>query len=778
MRSRAALVLTFVAAVVATPALAGFAGTDLFIPMAGRGAGAYPSNWFTTLWVYNPNASAVSVDISFLERQKNNVTTAPPKVTVSLAAGETALLENIVEDTFGKQVFGALRVQCAEKVVASVRLLSKESASAPLNQSFGQDFAAVPATFAIGLNESTEILGGYQTQPDATSEARFNIGCVETTGKQVTVRWSARDETGAEQDTYDKSVPPLSQVQGAFKDYFPAVSLTNSRLTASVISGTGEVICYGSMITNDKTLPKPVQDPTTFEMVYPDELLAANAAAGVGGSGASGQVAFWSDATTLAGTNSLFWDNGYGRLGIGTAAPAQQLDMTGNVRLPQTAAAAAAGVLFMGADRFLHGYTPDSGATNVFLGTGSGNFTMGGASSVHGTGNTAIGVGTLSATTTGYYNVASGYFGLHANTTGKYNTATGAYSLISNTEGSYNTASGDGSLYANTTGDFNTATGSQSLYHNTEGNNNTAAGAGSLSANTTGSNNTATGKGSLNGNTEGYNNTADGAFALGLNTTGKRNTASGYQSLMHNTTGESNTAIGHGSLSTSSEGSRNTASGMSSLTYTTGSDNTATGHNSLGGSTTGGSNTAVGSGSGANSISGSFNTFLGADTRAAATDLENATAIGYGAVVDASNHVRIGNHVVSQIGGQVAWSNLSDARHKSSIHDLDLGLDLILALHPVSFTVSGGDGRTDMGFLAQDVEALLGGTYGLLGIGSDPERTLSLRYTDLIAPLVKAVQEQQQEIAVLRDRIAERDALQAQVEGLLRRVQELEEARR
>ena len=300
MGSRAALALKLLIAAVAGTAFAGFAGTDLFIPMAGRGAGAYPSNWFTSLWVHNPNGTSVSVDISFLERQKNNVTTPPPKVTVVLAAGETKLLENIVEDTFGKTVYGALRVQCTENVIASARVFSKESAGTPLNQSFGQDFAAVPASFAIGLNESAEVLGGYQTQPDATSDARFNVGCVETTGHQVTVRWTARDNLGIEKATYEKAVPPLSQSQGAFKDYFPAVSLTNARLTAEVIAGSGEVICYGSMITNDKSLPKPVQDPTTFEMDYPARVLAENATAsgitgvtagaGLVGGGTSGTV--------------------------------------------------------------------------------------------------------------------------------------------------------------------------------------------------------------------------------------------------------------------------------------------------------------------------------------------------------------------------------------------------------------------------------------------------------------------------------------------------------
>ena len=268
-----ALAVAVAALFSSAPALAGFAGTDLFIPFVGRGPGVYPSNWFTTVWIYNPSGSTVSVDIYFLERNKNNVTTAPPMITVSIAAGETKMIENIVEDEFDKQAYGALRIQCSEKVIATSRTFSKETAGSPLNQSFGQDFAAVPASFAIGLSQSTEILGGYQTVPDGTSEARFNIGCVETTGASATVKWSARDALGVSQGTYNKNVPPLAQVQGAFKDYFPTVSLTNSRLSAEVISGSGSVICYGSMITNDKVLPKPVQDPTTFEMQYPDSAL-------------------------------------------------------------------------------------------------------------------------------------------------------------------------------------------------------------------------------------------------------------------------------------------------------------------------------------------------------------------------------------------------------------------------------------------------------------------------------------------------------------------------
>jgi hypothetical protein len=323
-------------------------------------------------------------------------------------------------------------------------------------------------------------------------------------------------------------------------------------------------------------------------------------------------------------------------------------------------------------------------------------------------------------------------------TQGKYNTGSGFYSLTSNTTGSENTASGSYSLYHNTTGYNNTATGYQSMFYNTTGSANTASGYGSLYHNTTGNYNTASGVGSLTFNTTGSENTANGLNSLYSNTTGSYNTASGLQSMVSNTTG-----------------SYNTASGLWSLySNTTGGDNTASGYNA-----------------GYTNTTGFYNTFLGYLSDAAANNLTNATALGANAVVDASNHVRIGDTTVTQIGGQVAWSNLSDARLKENIRDLGLGLDFVMQLRPVSFTMKQGNGRTDMGFLAQDMEALLGDDYNVLGIGADKDRTLSLRGTDLIAPLVKAVQEQQATIQAQQARL---DTQQAQIGSRDARIAALE----
>lgn len=107
--------------------------------------------------------------------------------------------------------------------------------------------------------------------------------------------------------------------------------------------------------------------------------------------------------------------------------------------------------------------------------------------------NTAIGINTLEANTTGEYNTAIGNGALRANTTGIDNASFGSGTLYYNTVGIYNTASGGLALHYNTLGNYNTATGGRSLLNNTTGNYNTAYGAVTMINNKIGNNNTAIG---------------------------------------------------------------------------------------------------------------------------------------------------------------------------------------------------------------------------------------------------------------------------------------------
>ena len=51
------------------------------------------------------------------------------------------------------------------------------------------------------------------------------------------------------------------------------------------------------------------------------------------GTGAAGQVAYWSGTNLIAGSNNHWWDNTNNRLGINNQAPTTDLHVTGNARI-------------------------------------------------------------------------------------------------------------------------------------------------------------------------------------------------------------------------------------------------------------------------------------------------------------------------------------------------------------------------------------------------------------------------------------------------------------
>ncbi len=385
--------------------------------------------------------------------------------------------------------------------------------------------------------------------------------------------------------------------------------------------------------------------------------------------------------------------------------------------------------------------------------------------------NVAVGLGALLSNTTGGDNTAYGYHALSSNTEGYHNTATGYQALSSNTEGGQNTATGYGALSSNIAGDLNTASGYLALHFNTEGSLNTATGVQALSSNITGNQNTANGYLALIYNTAGSLNTATGVQALYSNIEGDQNTATGVQALYSNTIGWGNIANGAYALYSNTTGIGNAAGGAHAL------ENNAAGNY----------NTAFGFGAFSNCNMGDYNTALGYYSDIDTCNRENTVVIGGNGniALGGSNRVRIGNSSMSSIGGQVAWSSLSDERIKTNVKDNVVGLDFIMKLHPVTYNYSVSrsyeiqrqtdttdwKGKYDIeamqfsGFLAQEVEKAAKETgYDFSGVDKpdSEEGFWGLRYAEFTVPLVKAVQEQQAVISQLQ---AENAALKAQIQA-------------
>jgi len=111
-----------------------------------------------------------------------------------------------------------------------------------------------------------------------------------------------------------------------------------------------------------------------------------------------------------------------------------------------------------------------------------------------------------------------------------------------------------------------------------------------------------------------------------------------------------------------------------------------------------------------------------------------------------------------------ALNTWSDERKKKNIQKCNLGLNFIRRLRPVCYEYDiDRDGHTRLGFLAQDVQKALK-PYGNMGDNAllqedeneeDPDAPwLSMAYTELLAPMVAAMQELEKEVSKLKKEVA------------------------
>ena len=396
--------------------------------------------------------------------------------------------------------------------------------------------------------------------------------------------------------------------------------------------------------------------------------------------------------------------------------------------------------------------------------------------------NTAVGYTALFANTSGSDNTAVGRNALVSNTTGAYNTAVGKHALDANTTGTGNTAVGTMALDSNTTASDNTAVGYHALFTNTTGGQNIAIGRQALYENTTAAQNTAVGYQALKANTTGQRNIAMGNYALQQNTTANDLVAIGYHALIKNTTGGGNVAVGKDALRLNTTASNNTAVGYQALENNTGSDNTALGRDALEANTTGGFNVAIGkdaatantTSSGVTAVgadalkfaTGSDNTAIGKSAGDSITTGSNNTCIGYQAdtaSATSTNSITLGDANITTLRCNTQTiSALSDARDKSNVEDLQLGVEFIKDLRPVSFTWDRRDGSQngveDFGFIAQELDAVQekhneAERLGLV-LKDNPDK-LEASYGKLVPMLVKAIQELSEEVEELKQKLGE-----------------------
>jgi hypothetical protein len=264
------------------------------------------------------------------------------------------------------------------------------------------------------------------------------------------------------------------------------------------------------------------------------------------------------------------------------------------------------------------------------------------------------------------------------------------------------------------------------------------------------------------------NTTVNGlSLGVGPGTYNVQNTVFGKDAFIAATTGVGNTLIGAYTGGAITTRSNNTAVGYASLVSATSDANTAIGALAL-------SNVSPGTGYGPN-------TAVGYNALGALATYSNCSGLGASTAVTGNNQVQLGDaSTTTYVYGTV--QNRSDIRDKADIRDTQLGLGFINALRPVDYKWDARDdykparpdditdsvamaawaeacnlsnithdgskkrSRYHHGLIAQEVKAVLdaqgidfGGYQDHSIKGGDA--VLSIGYDELIAPLIKAIQE-------------------------------------
>ena len=247
-------------------------------------------------------------------------------------------------------------------------------------------------------------------------------------------------------------------------------------------------------------------------------------------------------------------------------------------------------------------------------------------------------------------------------------------------------------------------------------------------------------------------NNSFGLFSLNSVTTGSRNFSLGYASLYRLTNGVNNISIGVDSQQNSISGNSNISIGTTCLS----ANQTAV------------QNVAIGERALLRLKNGDNNISIGYKSSEQANNISNTINLGSFVVGNGSNTATIGNSGVTKVymndngDGEIYANgtiNSSDKNLKKNIVPTELGLDFINQLNPVTYEwIDKKNNKKSHGLIAQEVEETMNNLnmskneYSLVNY-DESNNKYGINYSELIGPLIKAVQELSNENKELKERI-------------------------
>lgn len=252
---------------------------SLIIPAVGHAAGANDSLFQSDVRVANLSAKSQKYQLNFTLSNTDG-TQSGQSTTIQIDPGATMALDDILSSFFGigtdgnSAATGVLEVRPLSSTtsnfttgsgvsVSSVQTIaSSKTYNQTSNGTFGQYIAAAPFSSFIGKAPDGQPKAILSLQQIAQSAAyRTNFGIVEAAGEPADVVVHVFDNAGTELSQIPISLKPGEHKQ--INNFLAAnhISVTDGRIETEVVSPTGRVTTYASVvdnITNDPLCVAPV----------------------------------------------------------------------------------------------------------------------------------------------------------------------------------------------------------------------------------------------------------------------------------------------------------------------------------------------------------------------------------------------------------------------------------------------------------------------------------------------------------------------------------------
>jgi len=308
--------------------------TVFFFPVISRAVGQAGSKWTTALRLIGLADETATTFADWFPSSASGSSGPEATETITLHAGELAVIDDAVSTLFGANGNGAVKIASSEPFRGAARIFNDQRDNPEIGGTFGQ---AAPAYGEDDVLVSGVLLLGSNRPVGDEEGFRTNVGYFNPWPEPVTTEIDVRDIAGEVLGADSLIIPPLSnRIRGIF-DLVPSVPQADRRQDDMLItfSASRPILMYLSAVDN-------VTNDAIFVMAEPAPLIAAMTAntppngtivepPGDVSIEAGGSVDFQGEATDPDGDEMTYhWDFGDGMSSTSLSPGHHTYDESGN----------------------------------------------------------------------------------------------------------------------------------------------------------------------------------------------------------------------------------------------------------------------------------------------------------------------------------------------------------------------------------------------------------------------------------------------------------------